>query len=318
MTASQSSRTSSRRSFAIGRLAPLRGRDGAGAPRAAVRIRRTRTILPEGLGKRGEARTRAGLSGRARVYTWEYQSSLQKEMCAAMSPDDIDIPEIPPADGNCDAADAASPADAETPRCSGRAALETGSLEASLSAIASAKTEPRRDGHAHRHRERRGRQRDQALGRGAIVYAKGNASFHQSYASAFIAGNDVSVIQGGPHGRRPDHLVRPGRLLCRGGEQRQREARLRRPASCGQRRHLRGLEGAPDRARRPDPRCRSSRRLRPRGSRHGVQREPRLELATKHHRCRAGHVEASCRTVSSLGTVCLRSPPYGAGAGRLR
>jgi hypothetical protein len=65
---------------------------------------------------------------------------------------------------------------------SAAATVKTDSLKASASAIGLADVEGDSD------------VRLSALG---VSYAKGNASIHQTYASALIAGNDVAISQGG-------------------------------------------------------------------------------------------------------------------------
>jgi len=112
-----------------------------------------------------------------------------------MSPDETGVPEIPSAEDALASTEDMAVA-AERLVATAERAIEAGSLEASLSAIASAKTQSLDATGCAIGMANVGGDTEIKLSATPFVYTKGNASFHQSYASAFIAGNDVAVSQG--------------------------------------------------------------------------------------------------------------------------
>jgi len=110
---------------------------------------------------------------------------------------DTKIPDIPPAMETATSTSLPATEDAQTLVGTSERTVEVGKLEASLSAIASAKTGSLDATGSAIGMANVAGDSDMKLSVAALVNAKGDASFHQSYASAFIAGKDVSVSQGG-------------------------------------------------------------------------------------------------------------------------
>lgn len=75
--------------------------------------------------------------------------------------------------------------------------VEAPAIEASLSAIASAKTGSLEATASAIGIANVAGDSDVRFSTCSIMFSKGNGSFHQAYASAFIAGNEVAVSQGG-------------------------------------------------------------------------------------------------------------------------